>query len=74
MLQLLQSAVIDQPSAGQNDRIVADLIDIVQVMAGQKNACPRLPVHLSQKGSDRVFHIDIQADRRLVQKQQLRTV
>ena len=69
VLEIIQRARIDQPAPGQDNGIVADLVDIVEVVAGEKNADFLFLVHLPQKGPDCVLDIDIQSDGGLVEIQ-----
>ena len=57
-----------------DDDPLTELFNISHVMAGQKDRCVVLPVHLPDQVPDLLFHHRIQPDGRLIQEKHLRPV
>lgn len=74
VLEMLHGVVHHDLTGIDDDDAPAELLDIPDVMAGQKDGRVEFFVHLPDQHTDILLHDRIQTDRRLIEKQHFRLV
>src|SRR5215211_1172519 len=72
--ELLDTAVVDHAPVVDDKHPLAEALDVGEVVRREENRHAALAVHLSQKVADPCLRDHVEADRRLVEEQDLRVV
>ena len=67
--ELGQGAVLDDAALADDDESLAQLFHVVQVVRGEQHGSATAAIDVADEGPDRRLHLNIHADGRLVEEQ-----